>query len=49
MPHIPQPSSLKSKSQYLLGAPEPRFGIKDLSRGIYIIRMIQPSKIGSDI
>ena len=34
MPHIPQPPSLKSKSRILWGAPTPRFGIKDLRRGI---------------
>ena len=34
MPHIPQPSSLKSKSRILWVAPEPRFGIKDLIRGV---------------
>ena len=34
MLHIPQPPSLKSKSCILQVAPEQRFGIKDLRRGI---------------
>ena len=34
MPHIPQPPSLKSKSCILWVAPEPKFGIKDLIRGV---------------
>ena len=34
MPYIPQPSSLKSKSRILWVAPKPRFGIKDLIRGV---------------
>ena len=32
--HIPQPPSLKSKSLLQRVAPEHRFGIKDLRRGI---------------
>ena len=34
MPHIPQPPSLKSKSRVLWVAPELKFGIKDLIRGV---------------